>query len=163
MVILKNGRGQLGDELIKANLQCNQDVYIYHTWEVNDKHPNAQYESLKRFKYFVDEHQSSRIIFISTTSENETQYVLSKHMAEAYLINKTSNGFVLRVPMFIGPRVISNFKDDSKKPYGTMELIHTRDVVEKIKELLNYDGVKRFHTLHGEKISAQLIYDLVRI
>ena len=100
---------------------------------------------------------------ISTTSENETQYVLSKHMAEAYLINKTSNGFVLRVPMFIGPRVISNFKDDSKKPYGTMELIHTRDVVEKIKELLNYDGVKRFHTLHGEKISAQLIYDLVRI
>ena len=59
--------------------------------------------------------------------------------------------------------VISNFKDDSKKPYGTMELIHTRDVVEKIKELLNYDGMKRFHTLQGEKISAQLIYDLVRI
>ena len=114
MVILKNGRGQLGDELIKANLQCNQDVYIYHTWEVNDKHPNAQYESLKRFKYFVDEHKSSRIIFISTTSENETQYVLTKHTAEAYLINTTSNGFVLRVPMFIGPRVISNFKDDSK-------------------------------------------------
>lgn len=163
MVILKNGRGQLGDELIKANLQCSQDVYIYHTWEVNDKHPNAQLKSLNKFKYFVDEHKSDRIIFISTTSENETQYVLAKHMAEAYLVNTAPNGFVLRVPMFVGPRVISNFKDDSKKPYGTMELIHTRDVVEKIKELLSYDGMKRFHTLQGEKISAQLIYDLVRI
>jgi hypothetical protein len=163
MVILKNGRGQLGDALKEANLQCSQDVYIYHTWEVNDKHPKSQLESLERFKYFVDEHKHSRIIFISTTSENETQYVLAKHMAEAYLINNTSHGIVLRVPMFVGPRVISNFKDDSKKPYGTMELIHTRNVVEKINELLNYDGVKRFHTLHGEKISAQLIYDLVRI
>jgi len=163
MVILKNGRGQLGEELVKANLQCKQDVYIYHTWEVNDKHSNNQHKSLDIFKQFVDKHQYERIIFISTTSENKTQYVLSKHIAEAYLIDKTSYGIILKVPMFVGPRVISNFKDDSKKPYGIMELIHTRDIIKKIKDLLNYDGVERFHTLQGEKISAQLIYDLVRI
>lgn len=163
MVILKNGRGQLGEALAKANLQSEREVYIYHTWEVNDKSISAQQESLNKFKRFVDEHRLKRIIFVSTTSENETQYVLAKHLAESYLILTAFDSYVLRLPMFVGPRVISNFKDDSKKPYGTMELIHTRDAVEKIKELINYDGVKKFHTLQGEKISAQLIYDLVRV
>ena len=64
MIILKNGRGQLGEALqaYLSNLKIipTEDVFIYHTWDMDSDKNNvdAQRECFAKFREFV--HFNSR-------------------------------------------------------------------------------------------------------
>ena len=87
-IILANGRGQLGETLRREmkDKQINEDVYIYHTWNIDDKSKETQRNEHYKFIDFLRDKKNSKIIFISTSSEKESWYVYYKHLSEAHLL-----------------------------------------------------------------------------
>ena len=54
MIKLLNGRGQLGEAIsskLKA-LSRDEDIFIYHTWNVEDKSEVIQRQELEKFVQF---------------------------------------------------------------------------------------------------------------
>ena len=131
MITLLNGKGQLGEQLKKdiSNIKNveSYDAYIYHTWNVLDKTKPTQVEEYEKFKKFVDSHINDRVIFISTLSENETSYRDYKLLSEKYLLEKCKNSIVVRLPIIIGKGIISDFKNNKRKPYGKMNIISLKN------------------------------------
>ena len=59
-----NGRGQLGDVLTKElnnYSDVKEDIYIYHTWRLDTKDYEEQFNEFEKFKNFVDEKNSNLI------------------------------------------------------------------------------------------------------
>jgi hypothetical protein len=121
MIKLINGRGQLGDLLKKEidQVDTNKNVYIYHTWNIEDKSESAQRDCYNLFVKFVEERKDDRIVFISTASTTEDNYVLHKQLAEAYLISNVEDCLIIRLPTLIGKGVIQKFKQGELKPFGS--------------------------------------------
>ena len=71
MIKLINGRGQIGNVLKKkiCNINIDDDIYIYHTWNIDDKSKEAQKKEYKKFIYFVSQNKDKKIVFISTSSQ----------------------------------------------------------------------------------------------
>ena len=164
-----NGRGQLGDMLTKKLVSYSDvrdDIYIYHTWRLDTKDYTEQFNEFEKFKNFVDEHKDDRIIFISTSSIRDTWYVHFKQLSEAYLLNVCEDCLVIKLPTFIGNHCdmfsIEKLKSGDVKPYGTMEIISIEDVVDKIYELCNYNGKLKIIDVDGEKVSAELLYNVYK-
>ena len=164
-----NGRGQLGDVLTKElnnYSDVKEDIYIYHTWRLDTKDYEEQFNEFEKFKNFVDEHRDYRIIFISTSSIRDTWYVHFKQLSESYLLNECKNCLVIKLPTFIGNHCdmfsIEKLKSGDVKPYGTMEIISIEDVVDKIYELCNYNGKLKIIDVGGEKVSAELLYNVYK-
>ena len=168
MINLINGRGQLGECLqTKLNLYSSKkDVYIYHTWKLDTKSYEEQTGELIKFKAFVDNHMSDRIIFVSTYSRRDDWYVQHKQLAEAYLLSNCSDGIVIKLPTFIGNHCdmfsIGKLKSGIVKPFGTMELISIEDAVDKIYEVCDYNGKLKIINVDGEKVSAKLLYNIYK-
>tara|TARA_B100000676_G_C18052095_1_gene831895 strand:- start:1202 stop:1693 length:492 start_codon:yes stop_codon:yes gene_type:complete len=163
MIKLINGRGQVGEELSKNLPNCQEDIFIYHTWNVWDKTQKPQQCEYFKFKEFVNEHGDDKIIFISTYSEQENWYNHYKQLSEAYLINNCSKGLILRVPVIIGKGVCQKMKDGEVEPYGVMELVTVQDVSKRIIELCSYDGNIKSFRMEGNLVPAKIAYSLITL
>ena len=164
-VLLKNGRGQLG-KILKKNIKTinfDEEVVIYHTWNIDDKSEETQYKEYQKFTSFVKGHQDKRIIFISTKTQKDDFYVKYKQMAEAFLIENCHNCLVLKFPTLIGKGVIRNFKTKKQLPYGIMEIMSLKKCVALIIDNLNFNGERKILYFNGETVSAELVYELVNI
>ena len=169
MIKLVNGRGQLGDVLVEklddySNIE--DDIYIYHTWKLDTKDYKEQSTEFEKFKDFIDKHKNDKIIFVSTSSIRDTWYVHFKQLSESYLLNECKNGLVIKLPTFIGNHCvmfsIEDLRTNSVKPYGTMELITIDRAVDEIYNLCDYDGKLKIIKIDGEKISAELLYNIYK-
>ena len=164
MIRLINGRGQLGEKLKSHldDLDNEKDIYIYHTWNPWAKDRSSQKQEYTKFINFVDQYKGSRIILISTYSQNENYYVYYKQLAESYLIVNCANSLAIRLPNLIGKKgILKKFKDRSVEPYGKIELMTLDAAAAEIVNLLNYDGLVKILTLKGEEISAALAKEII--
>jgi len=164
-VVLKNGKGQMGDILSKKIHLINVDryVYLYHTWNIEDKSQESQIVEYEKFKSFVNKYKYNRIIFISTTSQKESEYVKYKQMSESFLIENCKDCMILKFPTLIGKGVFYDFKNGAKEPEGDMEIMSLKEAVEKILEKINYSGILKSFYFKGHKIDADLVYEMVRL
>lgn len=165
MIKLINGNGQIGNALKKKIHLTNVDrnVYIYHTWNIEDKSEKTQKEEYEKFKNFVNEYKSNRIIFISTASQKESEYVKYKQLSESFLIENCKDCVILRFPTLIGKGVFYDFKNNTKEPQGDMEIMSIEKAAEETIEKINYSGVLRSFCFKGHTINASLVYEMVRL
>ena len=162
MLYLLNGRGQLGTCLSAVSDQVAEDIYIYHTWTVDDKSKEKQEKEYHKFKTYVENNRDKKIAFISTKSERDTWYTHYKQMSEVLLLTKCENGVVIRMPTFIGkPCKIFSTKEEVQ-PHGYMELISLETAAEKIVEICNKITKRKMIEIKGETVSAHLIRDIVK-
>jgi len=161
MINLINGRGQLGNILAEKikQIDTNNNIYLYHTWNIDDKSENAQIKCYNSFVDFVVKNKENRIIFISTASTNESFYVLYKQLAEAYLISNIKDCLVIRLPTLIGKGTIEKFKRGLLVPSGTMRLASLNTASEYIIQLIDYNGLK-IKTLEAPEVPATLIKEI---
>jgi len=164
MIHLVNGRGQLGQQLKKyvGGRQTNEEVYVYHTWSVQNKTEEEQKKEYKKLQSFVDEHSAQKIIFVSTKSQRETWYTRYKQLAEAYVLLHCKDSLVIRFPTFVGNGIIEKFQKGEATPYGEMELITVDTAARAVIESCFYDGIRRSFTIDGDRIPAELVYNLVK-
>jgi hypothetical protein len=163
MIKLVNGRGQIGSALSEmlSKVNIDIDVYIYHTWNIDDKTRKAQAEQYKKFIEFVDNHKAKKIVFISTSSQKNNWYTYYKHFAESYLLLANENSVVIRLPTLIGKGVFSSFKHENAVPYGTIELMSIEEAANIIIEkAVTSETIKNFH-VSGEEISAKYVRQLI--
>jgi len=163
MIKLINGRGQIGNVLKKkiCNINIDDDIYIYHTWNIDDKSKEAQKKEYKRFIYFVNQNKDKKIVFISTSSQRDNWYTYYKHLAESHLLSKNKSNVVIRLPSLIGKGVCASFRDENIQPYGIIELMSVDDATDAIlqKAMVN-ETIKNYH-INGEKISAKNVQQLI--
>ena len=123
MIKLINGRGQLGSKLVfLEEVKKDTEIFIYHTWNIDDKSEKTQQEEYHKFIKFVDTHKNSKIIFISTLSDKSNFYTFYKLKSENYLLSKNCDGIIIRLPTIIGKGIFQKFRDDSAMPYGYFSL-----------------------------------------
>lgn len=170
MVILVNGRGQLGEKLKRlTSLNTKKSICIYHTWTVTHNVNNAEDETIQRGEYekfirYVDLNLDKRIIFISSTSNRNSFYAKYKELAEAYLLTHHSDGIVLKFPAFIGKGLLPKLKSGEYMAFGTLELITLDNVVNIIEKYINdNDYQKRIYHIAGEKIEALTVLEILKI
>lgn len=165
MINLVNGNGQIGSILRKKIHTINVDryIYIYHTWNIEDKTEKTQAKEYEKFKNFVNKYKHNRIIFISTTSEKESEYVKYKQMSESFLIENCKDCVILKFPTLIGKGVFYDFKNGTKEPEGNMEIMSLEEASQNILEKINYSGILKTFCFRGHKIDAKLVYEMVRI
>jgi hypothetical protein len=167
MIKLLNGRGQLGNALsekIKGiKLSGTKDVYIYHTWNIDDKSKPAQQRCLEELMSFVSRNLKEKIIFVSTTSDKESHYVRYKQLAEAYLLNHCTNALVIRLPMIIGKGAVKNLKENKIQPYGIMELMSLDKACDNIARCVYYNGLRKCISFDGEKIYATTVQKILSV
>ena len=88
MIKLINGKGQMGD-ILRKNIHLvdlDRCVYIYHTWNIDDKSIEVQKKEYEKFKKFVNKYKYNRIVFISTASHKESEYVKYKQLSESKIV-----------------------------------------------------------------------------
>lgn len=167
MITLINGRGQLGTEISKQldamQLIYPHNVFIYHTWNIENKEKHLQELELEKFKSFVDSNKNEKIIFISTTSQKESWYVQYKQLAEAYLLQNCKHGFVLKFPTLIGKGIILDLKNGLAKPHGEIELMSVIRAATQVIEKINYNGLVKNFTFKGEIVKANTVNQLLNI
>jgi len=161
---LINGNGQLGAELFKQKRGLDDDnVIIYHTWEVSDKSLEAQKAEYTKFTEFVDKYKHSLmdIVFISTKSENDTWYTFYKQKAEGLLLQTGLNVKILRLPTFIGKPC--KLFEPNATAWGNVELISIENAATQIINHAERAFEKnRVININGETISAQLVVDILK-
>lgn len=165
MIKLVNGRGQVGC-FLHQNINLffsKEEVFIYHTWNIENKSEKFQKLEYKKFIDFVEENKNKRIIFISTTSQKESPYVKYKQMSESYLLQNNQNSLVLQFPTLIGKGVFYGFKNDEKQPYGEMNIATIKQACDFIIQNIDYKGFSKIRSLDGHKIHAELVYELVNL
>ena len=164
MIRLIDGLGQLGKELKQqsSGVCANRDIFLYHTWNVWCRSHESQEREYKKFIEFVDTHPDSRIVFISTYSQNNNYYVHFKQLAESYLLATHKDGLVIRLPNLVGNKgILRRMKEGGVTPYGRIEFLTLEDAAQKIIELSEYSGLVRSFSLKGEEISAILVNEIV--
>jgi mRNA-degrading endonuclease RelE of RelBE toxin-antitoxin system len=165
-VILVNGRGQLGAALKNAlpsfQNEIEEKVYVYHTWNIEEKSEEKQKIEYEKFRLFVEEHTNEKIIFISTYSEKENWYNHYKQMAEAFLSLKCKRGVSLRIPTIIGKGTLRKIKNNKLQAYGQMEIITLEKATTEIIKFFNYDGIIKSFRVPGEKILATTVEALIK-
>ena len=57
---------------------------------------------------------------------------------------------------------IKKLKSGGVQPYGTMELITLDKAAEEIYNLCNYNGKLKIIKVHGDKVSAELLYNVYK-
>jgi hypothetical protein len=170
MVILANGRGQLGEKLQQyLDIQSDKDIAIYHTWQVTysgDSNMSEEMTQLNEYNKLVEfskNNPNSKIIFISTVSQRSSWYTYYKEQAEAYLLANHNSCIILKFPPFIGKGILPKLKSGEIKPYGTIELITLDRVSEIVGQYLFHDDLKRVFTIEGEKIEAKTLVEILNI
>ena len=165
-VELYNSRGQLGGLLKKymKEYSFKGRYLIYHTWNIDDKSKEIQFLEYEKFLKFVDNNKNNKIIFISTKSEKDSWYVYYKQLSESYLIQNCENCLIFRFPTIVGYKgTIQLLKKQEIEPYGIMELMSLDNVCKNIINNLDYCGKSRILSFDGEKITAYLTSEILKI
>ena len=150
---LVNGRGQLGEAL--ARLDVPSDAIVYHTWNCTDKSEAAQRACYDRFLAFR-EANPGRLVFISTSTENDSPYLTYKRKAEPF-----ADG-VVRLPTLIGRGICERMRDDPMVDiWGVMELL---SVTHAALDVVDYINAERTDVLsvRGTMVPASLVAELIR-
>ena len=164
MIKLINGRGQLGKKLkYLESTKTNEEVYVYHTWNIDDKNKLAQEEEYKKFVKFVNLHKDDKIVFISTSSTKDNWYNFYKHKSESYLVLNTASGIVIRLPTLIGKGMFDKLKNDQVRPIGKFNLTTIEKAVEFIRAHAFKNSIVRIYTLPSEQVSASVVYSLIKL
>jgi len=172
MIKLSNGRGQLGTKLTEKfqNHPTTSDITIYHTWKVpylynpqSGEEENIQKNEYQKLVDYSKNNPNTKIIFISTNSNRSTLYTYYKELAEAYLLLNHKKCIILKFPVFIGEGVIKKLKIGEIQPYGITEVITLNKAVDVIEEYLEYNDLKRVFIIHGEKIEAKTILEILKV
>ena len=163
MIKLIDGKGQLGTALhnLISKERLNIDVIIYHTWNFSDKSEEVQKKCYEDFKKFVDQNLGSKIIFISTISQDKTPYVIYKKMSEEYLLKNNKNGFVIRLPTLIGKGICQKFRNNEVDAFGEMEVMTIEDATKSVLNFTQSSSPTRNLRLKGIQIPAKLIKNLI--
>ena len=159
MIKLINGRGQLGTILSEKinGVYSEKEIFIYHTWNIDDKSRKAQQSEYNKFVKFVLNNKDNKIIFISTNSQKDNWYNYYKHLSEAFLITNGEKHVIIRLPTLIGKGVFLKLKKEEIHPYGFFNLMSIEKAAEIIIDKIFYEGkIKSFHII-GETISAENI------
>lgn len=164
-VILLNGRGQIGTMLkrLTKSINTKEDVYVYHTWNIDDKKEETQKQEYNKFRNFVRNNEDKRIVFISTSSQSESPYVRYKQISESFLIQNCDDCLVIRIPTLVGKGVFKDFKNKIKIPYGEMKIMTIKEACDVIIHHLDYKGYLKTLTFEGHKIDAKLVYEMVTL
>jgi|10_taG_2_1085330.scaffolds.fasta_scaffold05344_3 hypothetical protein len=162
MLHLLNGKGQLGSALSVVSDQIDEDVYVYHTWNVANKSKAEQKEEYHKFKIYIENNRDKKIVFISTKSQKDTWYTHYKQMSEALLLTKCEKGVVIRLPTFIGKPSRVFLAQDDVKTYGNMELISLEVAANKIVEICGKKTKLKIVEVEGETVSAYLVREIVK-
>ena len=167
MINLINGRGQLGSVLTKRIQYIkhpSNDIYIYHTWNIDDKSEKVQMKCFEELKSFINGHLDDRVIFISTKSQKESYYVKYKQLAEVYILSHCEDSTIIRLPTIIGKGTVEKLKKKEVRPYGTMELMSIDEACDEIlKYIFYYKGLLKTISIDGEKIKARTIQKVLSI
>tara|TARA_R100000808_G_C2145565_1_gene153401 strand:+ start:1177 stop:1674 length:498 start_codon:yes stop_codon:yes gene_type:complete len=163
MIRLINGRGQLGSVLSEkiSTLETEEEIYIYHTWNIDDKKREIQHNEYKKFIDFVNTYYNKKIIFISTSSQKDNWYNHYKHLSESYLLSYNPRGIVVRLPTLIGKGIFMKLKKNEVKPVGNFTLLTIESAAEIIVEKLFDTSIIRSFHIEGERISAEVVRELV--
>jgi hypothetical protein len=150
---LINGRGQLGEAL--AKLDVKSDAVVYHTWNHLEKDEGTQRDCYEKYIAFYKKEQG-RLIFISTSSENDNAYVDHKRMAERF-----ANG-VVRLPTLIGRGICERFRDRPEvAAWGIMELLPVEKAAKAVAEYVQ-TGRSDVLTVPGVRVPAKLVKELIQ-
>lgn len=159
MIHLIDGMGQLGEALKKILPTWEDDIVIYHKWNVWDKDdPIAQKKCLDEFCEYANKNIDKRIVFISTDTEKNNVYRLTKAMAEKHLKFITANCKIIRLPILIGKGACEKFRKEDAEYYGVMNLISVEDAAREIVD--NIYGNKE--DIRGEMVSAKMVKKLIQ-
>lgn len=165
MIKLINGRGQLGsalnDIIEKEKIQISPDVFIYHTWNIDDKSEQTQRNCYEEFKNFVDKNLDSKIIFTSTYSQKENYYNYYKQISEAYLLSNHKKGYVLRIPTLIGKGICEKFRNNEVNAFGNMELLSVESAARSLIDFLLSDRILRNYGVEGVKVPASFVKRII--
>ena len=163
MIKLINGRGQVGRILKEKinNLNIDDKIYIYHTWNIENKTKEAQFKEHEKFINFVNQKLDERIVFISTSSQKDNWYTFYKHLSEAYLLSINKNSVVVRLPSLIGKGTCAKFKNNTIEPFGVMELMSVEDAVDVILEKITTPKVVNSYHIKGERVTAKMVQQLI--
>jgi len=168
MMVLKNGRGQLGtilaDQISKSPYAYGtKDIFIYHTWDIDNKNDEKiQKDCLTKFKLFVDNNKDNKIVFISTYSEQNNLYNLYKQKAEGYLLSNHDHGIVIKLPVLLGRGICQRLKNKKVSPYGDIELMTLQEAAGSIISIAATNGNRnRIFRLNGTHIPATLVSALL--
>lgn len=168
MILLKNGRGQLGtilaDRISKSTYAYGtKDIFIYHTWDMDNKNDEKiQKDCLTKFKLFVDNNKDNKIVFISTYSEQNNLYNLYKQKAEGYLLSNHDHGIVIKLPVLLGRGICQRLKNKKVSPYGDIELMTLQEAADSIISIAATNGSRnRIYRLNGTHIPATLVSALL--
>jgi len=161
MIKLVNGRGQLGSSLKKLeDLNVDEEIYIYHTWNIEDKSKHAQKKEFDKFVNFVKT-TKSKIIFISTSSTKDNWYNYYKQQSESYLLANTVNGVIIRLPTLIGKGIFEKLKSGTAEPYGFFSISTIEIATDFIKSCIFKNSIVKIHTLQSEVVSAKIVNELI--
>jgi hypothetical protein len=157
MVELIHGRGQLGEALARGlkTFHVGADCDLYHTWDIDDKSSESQEFELVKFKAFVDASAGRRIFFISGSHERYDPYLMAKLQAEVYLLTRTAQGTVIRLPYIVGKGLAQRIKDGQPYAAGTVEVSSLETMAMRILRCLT--SSQRFHVLHGDVVDVNLL------
>jgi hypothetical protein len=169
MIVLKNGRGQLGtilaDQISKSIYRYGtKDIYIYHTWDMDNKNDEKiQKNCLTKFKAFVDSNKDNKIVFISTYSQQNNLYNLYKQKAEGYLLSNHDHGIIIKLPVLLGKGICQDLKDKTVSPYGNIELMTLKEAAISIISIASTTGNNRnrIFRIEGSHVPATLIHAIM--
>lgn len=156
---LINGRGQIGEELKRRKIKS--DWIIYHTWNFRDKSEDVQIGEYERFIKFVDKNKTKKIVFISTKKDTCNHYVGYKRAAELYLAAKIKRSIIIRLPNLLGKGICQELKDDTKKPFGDIEIMTVERACDVIISIIKLD-CQPMYEIAGTKISAYLLHSIIQ-
>jgi len=167
MITLKNGRGQVGEKLKELiddiPYEIEENIEIYHTWNIEDKSEDVQSKELEKFiKYVNTVDENTIIVFISTYMNQYNDYWKYKTIAESFLMEMTNNFIILRLPLIIGKGTCQKFKENTISPYGKMEIITLERACEIIIDESINSITPKVKRIEGSMVNAQLIYDLIQ-
>tara|TARA_R110002049_G_scaffold266919_2_gene443169 strand:+ start:64 stop:465 length:402 start_codon:yes stop_codon:yes gene_type:complete len=129
----------------------------------NKNDEKIQKDCLAKFKLFVDNNKDSKIVFISTYSEQDNLYNLYKQKAEGVLLSNHDHGIVIKLPVLLGKGICQNLKDKKVSPYGNIELMTVEEAAASIISIANTSGNSRnrIYRLNGTHIPATLVNALL--
>ena len=163
MIKLLNGRGQIGEGLCRLIKDINLDFHIYHTWNFVDKEKPTQETEYNKFKTYIDNNPCERIIFISTSVNNDNWYHYYKKMSENCILKR--GGRVIRLPNILGKGICTRFRDDENiRARGVIELLNIKNACNQIIQhalCFNDNPSLKICDVHGETINAEIVRDLI--
>ena len=167
MIKLVNGRGQIGtamEEKIHLYDISNKDIFVYHTWNIDDKTKQVQKLEYDKFKTFVDQYKDKNIAFISTYSQKDNWYNYYKQLSEAYLLLKCEHSKIIKLPTLIGKGIFIKAKEGLASPYGTMQIMSVEKAVERIFDIIKLENnINRVYNIQGELIKAETMFEVLKI